>query len=101
MLLPLVWAYSIYLVIKTPYFKWFVIINILVLLLSWISFQFYSKTLFGHDEYGLGPNVSNAIVALIQIIVAYIFQCISKRSIEIRYRKPDCDYVNIKQNLLD
>jgi len=73
MLIPLIWAYSIYLVIETPYFKWFVIINILVLLISWFSLQLFSKTLFGHDEYGLGPLGGIVLVALIQIILSLIF----------------------------
>ena len=82
LLVPMVlWIWSIYLLSNWDKFRVFFIANG-ILIIAYVAFLIYGKSIWGHDEYGLGFLLRLATFLLSHVVIVFIFALIKKQRLK-------------------
>ncbi len=81
-LIPIaIWIASIYMLSGWEKFNKFFITNG-ILIIAYVGFLNYGKSIWGHDEYGLGFLVRLAICLLTHVLIVFAFAVIKNRQLK-------------------
>lgn len=81
-LIPIVlWIASIYMLSGWEKFNTFFIANG-ILIIAYVGFLIYGKSIWGHDEYGLGFLSRLAICLLTHVLIVFIFAVVKNRQLK-------------------
>lgn len=81
-LIPIViWIASIYMLAGWEKFNKFFIING-ILIIAYVGFLIYGKSILGHDEYGLGLLNRLSICLLIHVLIVFVFAVVKNRQLK-------------------
>ncbi|WP_299212656.1 hypothetical protein [uncultured Aquimarina sp.] len=81
-LVPIViWIASIYMLSGWEKFNKFFIING-ILIIAYVGFLIYGKSIWEHDEYGLGFLFRLAICLLTHVLIVFVFAVVKNRQLK-------------------
>jgi len=76
-----IWIVSIYMLSGWEKFNTFFIVNA-ILIIAYTGFLIYGKSIWGHDEYGLGFLARLAICLLTHVLIVFVFAVVKNRQLK-------------------
>jgi len=77
----IIWISSIYMLLGWEKFNKFFIANA-ILIIAYVGFLIYEKSIWGHDEYGLGFLFRLAICLLTHVLIVFVFAIFKSRQLK-------------------
>ena len=77
----IIWIASIYMLLGWGKFDKFFIANG-ILIIAYVGFLIYGKSIWGHDEYGLGFLFRLAICLLTHVLIIFVFAVVKNRQLK-------------------
>lgn len=87
LIIPVIlWISSIYLLLSWNKFVIFFVLNGLILV-AYVWILNFGKSIFGHDEYGLGFLLRLIFCLLLHVLIVFVFAIIKHRRLKIDGKK--------------
>ncbi len=77
----ILWISSIYMLSDWNKFKAFFVANG-ILIAAYVLFLIYGKSIWGHDEYGLGFLFRLAICLMTHVLIVFVFAIVKNRQLK-------------------
>jgi hypothetical protein len=77
----IIWIASIYMLSGWEKFNKFFIANG-ILIIVYVGFLIYGKSIWGHDEYGLGFLFRLAFCLLTHVLIVFVFAVVKNRQLK-------------------